>query len=478
MLTRNLRCLIGVAALVLTGGLEARAADAKTAARKGLDHYASIMQKGKWGKGGGWCGHYSADCKRRGGEGNQDVPDDVILVQPVGTANIATVFLRASKVLNDPKYMEVTRMAAEAILPAQTTHGGWNYEIWLSPSGPKPIHVWPGIPDWSKRSPNPSNAGTLDDETSFAASEFMYTMWMVTKEEKYHQSWLRSMDFIITCQLPGGGYRQGYPQGSYHAYATFNDSAMLNAVEFMLQAYERTGNVKYLNSVKKCGDFLIRCQTKGGGYGTQHTDSGAVAGARKFEPPGLGPDATRDAIAILAHLYDWTGDPKWLTPLNKAAAWLEKTKIGPNKWARFYHPDSNKPWYRDITGKDVSNASEAKPKYTWQGEWGARGINMAKAYAGKSAGKPKTVPSSGDPTLGFTIKRGGFSGFHAGKFTETVDQIIAAQDEQGRWFVGGRKGGKAKGKKGGAGGSGGTMTAMQWVVYMERLLDSIEGGKP
>lgn len=448
----------------LTVATVASAADAKATAIKGLDFYASIMQKGKWGKGGGWAGTYSADLSKRTGEAKQPVPSDVVLIQPPGTANVGTIFLRASKVLGEQKYLEVARMTADTLIAGQTTHGGWNCEMWISPTGPKGIHVYPGATDWSKKQPNPNDDGTLDDSAHFAPAEYMYAMWMVTKDDKYKQAWLKSMEFLIKCQLPGGGYRQAYPRGGYHAYATFNDGAMLNAARTLLKAYQRTGDTKYLNSVKKCGDFLIRCQSKGGGYAAQHTDSGAPADARKFEPPGLGPDATRDAIAILALIYDTTGEAKYLAPLGKAAAWLERVKIGSNKWARYYHPNNDKPWYRNITGKDVSSAKEAKPKYTWEGAWGAAGITKAKAYSGKGAGKPVTVPSGGDPNYGFSLRGGGFAGLKgSGKTPETVPQIIAAQDARGRWFGG-------KGKK-----TGGNMSTGQWVCYLDRLLDSVAG---
>jgi hypothetical protein len=437
---------------------EAEAARAKAAARRGLAYYMSIMQKGTWDKGGGWAATYSEDLSRRGGEANQNIPADVIRIQPCGTPNVGQVFLRASVVLGDQQYLEIAGQVAETLILGQSSHGGWNYEMWLSADGPKGIHVWPGRTDWGQKEPRPSDVGVLDDQTSFAPAEFLYTMWMVTKEERYYRAWRKAMDFLLVCQLPGGGYRQTYPGSGYHAYATFNDGVMLNAVGTLLRAYERSGDERYLTSAVKCGDFLLKAQSNSGGYGAQLTDEGIVADARKFEPPGLGPDATRDAISILSTIYEWTGEVKYLAPLGKAAAWLEKAQIGPNKWARYYHPDTDRPWYRSLEGKDVASAAEAKSKYTWEGSWGAAGIEQARACAGKGPGRPRSMKEKRDPEIGFKLRGGGIGG-GGGKFREDVEKIIASQDEKGRWLSRNR------------------ISTVQWVCYIERLLDAVEKGQ-
>jgi hypothetical protein len=439
------------AAKALTG----KPAEVEAAAQKALAFYASIMQKGEWGKGGGWCITYTEDLSRRGGEANQDIPLDVIRIQPPATPNVGQVFLRASVVLGDAQYLEVARQTADALMRGQSSQGGWNYEMWLPADGPKGIHVYPKLPEWTQqRGPKPTDLGVLDDEATFAPAEFLYVMWRVTKDGQYFRSWVKAMDFLLQCQLPGGGYQQMYPSKGYHAYATFNDGVMLGCVNTLLRAYERTAEEKYLKSAIKCGDFLLRAQTPEGGYGAQITDDGKVADARRFEPPALGPDSTRDAITILSTIYEWTGDMKYLAPLNQAAAWLEKVQIAPGRWARYYHPETAKPWYRTLEGKDVPTAAEAKGGYTWEGSWGKAGIEQAKAYSGKGPGKPRTV-AKGDPQAGYKLRGGGIGG-GGGKFGNNVDRIVASETEKGYWIYRNR------------------IHTGQWITHMERMLDAIE----
>ncbi len=472
--------LSAFAAFLCTAAPPARGEDAAAAAaaRKALDHYASIMRKGEWGKGGGWNWTMSPDGKLGTGEAVYPVPEDVILVQPPGTANVAVVFLRAYTVFKNPKDLEVAKLAAEALIAGSPPDGGWNCELWLGAEGPKGVHLYPGQPDWTKKPPNPSSHGVLDDNTSFAPIEFLYDIWQVTGDERYHKEWLHQMDFLLKCQLPGGGFCQVHGGGGYHGAATFNDGVMRGAFNMVLQAYQRTGDPKFIASVKKCGDFMIKAQQPCGGYGAQHADSGALSSARKFEPPGVTPDGTSDAIGILATCYDWAGDPKYLAPLQKAVSFLEKSQIGGGKWARYYHPNGG-PWYRSIDGKDVSSASQAKPGYTWQGEWGRAGISKGKAYAGRSGSHPPhTVAPPGNPKFGFNLRSGGIDGASPGKYPQDVAAMISAQSPEGYWLA--TPGGKApaKGKaKGGKGGAGNyrALNTIQWLTYVDKLLDVCAG---
>jgi hypothetical protein len=455
-------CLCSASAAAQTeqpAGTAERKAAARRGAIKALDYLASIRQTvDGGGRFGGWAGSYSENLSRRGGEANQALPADVIRTQPCATPNVGHIFLRAGLVLKEERYLQLARSTADTLMAAQTSHGGWNFEIWLSPQGPKPIHVYPGRTDWSKRQPAAREIGTLDDDTSFAPAEFLYTMWRTTKEERYRQGWLKAMDFVLTCQLPNGGYRQSFPSSGYHGHATFNDGAMRGAVRVMLLAYQRTGDDKYLNSARKCGEFLIRCQTPEGGYGAQHTDEGAIASARSFEPPGLGPDATTDAILILTQLYDWTGEVGYLAPLRKAADWLKNVQLGDGRWARFYHPGTGKPWYISADGGEVATAQEARGGYAWEGSWGNAGIAAAMTYSAKGPGQPRQVPSGGDPDAELKIRGGGIGGFQgAGKIPQRVEDILKSQDELGRWMD--RRG----------------IRIAQFVVCVDRLLDFLEG---
>lgn len=445
---------------------EAKRSDAERALRKACAFWASIGTRREYpgfGKVIAWGGTYSGDLKLRTGEAGQPLPPDVVLMQrcigPVGTA-----FLDAYRATGDPGILDTAREAGNFLLAAQTPFGGWNCECWLGPAHARGIHVYPGIDAWpDSQEERGTDFATFDDTSTNQEAEFLYRLWWVTKEPRFYEGWRRGMDFILLAQKERvggkGGIPQGFPQGGYHAYATFNDHAMRNCLDSLLRAYRRTGDKRYFDAAVRCGDWIVSVKRPGQGWGLQYDEEGRIQGARKFEPPGLGPaDATTDAMEMLKTLYDWTGDPKYVEPIQDAARWLEKVQIAPGRWARFYHPDTNKPWYRTIEGKDLEGPTGAKPGYTWERDWGAAGLKIAQSL--KGAGKKDPLPpppGRGDPSVEaewLRLDRG----------ERDVSRIVSSQEESGAWRA--RKGRH----KGGYGASEffGNVSALSQAVIEER----------
>ena len=213
----------------------------------------------------------------------------------------------------------------------------------------------------------------------------------------------------------------------------------MNCVDSLLRAYRRTGDKKYFDSVIRCADWVVAVKKPGQGWAQQY-DGDKIADARKFEPPGLTPgDGTRDCIEVLKVAYDWTGDPKYLEPIPDAVEWLKKVQISPGKWARFYHPDTGKPWYRTIDGRDLETRTGAKGGYTWEGSWGNEAIKLAEALKGKGKKDPmQSPPQNGDPSVEAEWMQGG------GRGAGAAEGLAETQHADGGWYS--QKGRKRKAK--------------------------------
>jgi len=201
----------------------------------------------------------------------------------------------------------------------------------------------------------------------------------------------------------------------------------------LLEAYRRTGEKKYFDGAIRIANWVKKARVNKKGWAYQYTDSGRPAGARSFEPPAIGPAATRDAIKILCGAYRWPRDESLLDPIEGGIAWLKKIQLRPGWWARFYHPDSDKPWYRNAGGGNVSSAAQAKPKYTWEGNWG---LTAFAAYAAlmreKETLRPPEIPRGGiedDPAD--ALLPHGKSG---GKFRTSIENILNSQDKRGAFL--------------------------------------------
>ena len=412
---------------------------AQAALRRGLEFYDQIATKADYptyGPCAGWCGAYSLDLKFRSGEDAQQIPADAVKMQSVGTPQVTEAYLAAALALGDPKILELARRGGNLMLAGQSPYGGWFFEMWVGPHRARGSHVWPGKAFWPDQGPeHGTDSATLDDGNTFGAAESLYKLWWVTKDQRYYEGWRRAMDFLLLAQgAYGGGFPQSFPAEAYHRYATFNDGVMLNCVETLIKAYQRTGDKRYYGSFLACADWVERVHRQGQGWGAQYDEQGTVAGARRFEPPGLEPPGTSSAMEILTLAYEWTGDPGYLTPLAAAAAWLEKVQIRPGVWSRFYHPDTNEPWYRTVDGKDCAFA-QAKGGYTWQGAWGKRGIELAARYRGavRQPARP-AVAAPGNPALEAAIVG------HARPDAAAIAATVSAQLPNGCWPGGGRSG--------------------------------------
>lgn len=411
---------------------------AESALRRGLDFYASIATRANYagyGPCAGWCGSYSLDLTFRSGEDSQQLPPDAVKLQAVGTPQVLEAYLAAYLALGDPATLATARAAGNLLLAGQSPHGGWFFEMWVGPDRARGSHVWPGRATWPDPGPeHGTDSATIDDGNTFGPAEALYRLWWVTKDQRYYEGWRRGMDFLLLAQEAcGGGFPQAFPSDGYHRYATFNDAAMRTAVDTLLTAYQRTGDRRYYASVLRCAEWVAKVHRAGKGWGAQYDARGEVASARRFEPAGLEPPGTVAAMGILATAYEWTGQTRYLAALPDAATWLERVQLQPGVWARFYHPDTNQPWYRTLQGEDCDFA-HAKGGYTWQGRWGAEGLELAQQY-GKAQPKAARapIPPPGDPAFGVTLGE-------KSPDAREVERIVAAQAPNGCWIGGGRSG--------------------------------------
>jgi hypothetical protein len=247
---------------------------------------------------------------------------------------------------------------------------------------------------------------------------------------------------VLRSQFPNGAWSQWYPLiGGYHDYYTFNDGAINDCIRVLVDAHRRYKKPEYLAAARRGGDFIILSQVAApqSGWAQQYSHDLKPAWARAFEPPCVSSASTARNMRTLVDLCLYTGDEKYLGPIPAAIAWLEKSKLRDNLWARMYEPGTDRPIYGDRDNKvhytleEISE--ERRTGYSWQGDYGipeaVAYYNAVKkagpvAYAAERARRAADQPSPAD-----LAKR-------AARMESKVKAVIATLDEQARWVSAGR----------------------------------------
>jgi hypothetical protein len=133
----------------------------------------------------------------------------------------------------------------------------------------------------------------------------------------------------------------------YNAYYTFNDNALDDVIDVLLEAARLYDAPKYRAAAEKGGDFILLAQMPDPqpAWSQQYDAAMHPAWARKFEPPSVTGGESLSIMVELMRLYRETGKPKYLEPLPKALTYLEASRLPDGQLARFYELKTNKPLY-------------------------------------------------------------------------------------------------------------------------------------
>ena len=422
-------------------GAQVQQKDAADALRKSIDFYHSISTRG------GYLWRYSVDLKERWGEGTA-TPTQV-WVQPPGTPAVGQAFLRAYQVTKDPRYLDYAREAALALSYGQLESGGWDYRIDFDPTSNR----WRRRADVGRVDQNilerRRNTTVFDDDNTQSAIRFLLTLADATGDSKDpRDATIRStlddaLAGLLKAQYPNGAFPQvfihaprnavDYPAiravapadpsalprvKEYWYFYTFNDHCLRNCVATLLLAHEKTGDARYLAAARNAGDFILLAQLPDPhpAWAQQYDFQMRPAWARKFEPPSVCTSETVGICHTLIDLHQATGDQKYLQPIPRALAWLDKIRLPSGKHARFYELNTNRPLYFTKDYRLVYSDDDLPTHYSFQGDYGDDALKARLASL--------KAPQVRKPNLSTLEAR--------------AKDAIKALDDKGRWLKDGQ----------------------------------------
>lgn len=359
--------------------------EAVTAVKKAADFFRTRVASH-----GGYVWKYSFDLKHRQGEGVAN--ENVIWVQPPGTPAVGLVFLDVYKATGDRTALQAARDAADALVKGQLYSGGWYYSITFDPrdrlkfhyrkppsKGKPRVRVAAGSPggwaEWHRRRYK-GNMTMMDDETTQAA---LMLLMRVDKELGFknrdiHEAARYGLASIMRAQYPIGAWSHNYdrfprktPSAEYYPVRKasypktwsrrwtkdftgcyeLNDEITLDAIETLLEAHRIYGHATFLDAANRGGRFVLLAQMPEPqpAWAQQYDRHMHPVWERKFEPPAITGYESQSAVATLLRLYERTGDKKYLAPVPKALAFLQRSRLKDGRLARFYELKTNKPLY-------------------------------------------------------------------------------------------------------------------------------------
>ncbi len=384
---------------------------------------------------GGYLWRYSEDLSERYGESKATASQ--IWVQPPGTPSVGMAFLRVYQASGNPRHLAAADAAALALVRGQLESGGWEYRIDFAPEA-RPKRAYRSDRNTERRGDGRRrNVTTFDDDNTQSALRFLLALRKQKAgriAEPIREALAYGLAKMIEAQYPNGAWPQRFegrphdasehpvlparfpaswdrvwPKPSYGAYYTLNDNTQSDCIQTMLMAWEMMDEDRFLAAARRGAEFLVLAQLPEPqpAWAQQYNFRVEPAWARAFEPPAVCSNESAGAVRLLLKVHAVTGEDRFLEPIPRFLAWLKRSNIGPDRWARYYELGTNRPIYGDRDGRIRYNLSEISEErrtgYSWQGSYGIpRLIEECKVVL---AGHPAAATSKPRPPSSAAVRR-------------------------------------------------------------------------
>ncbi len=255
------------------------------------------------------------------------------------------------------------------------------------------------------------NDATIDNNATTKEIRYLAKAYKQTGNKAYLDAAEKGIRYLLTMQYANGGFPQFFPDTSlYRNEITYNDNAMINALNVLWDVAHKTNGLDVVNAsliqssekaVEKAIDCILNTQVKVNGRLTAwcaqyNKNTLQPAKARAFELISLSGMETVGIVEFLLKVQN--PSPSIKNAINSAVAWLQASRIdgyryvdvkdaslpkgydrvlSPDSsstvWARFYDIATNKPFFcgRDGIKKDkVADIEyERRTGYAWYGTW-------------------------------------------------------------------------------------------------------------
>jgi len=382
---------------------------------------------------GGYVYFYTPDLTQRWGEGV--ATQDQIWVQPPGTPTVGLAYLQAYHATRDRFYLDAATAAAEALVYGQLRSGGWTNCVDFARDGSR-------VSLYRNGQGRGRNNSSLDDGQTQSALRLLMHVDKAHqfKHAPIHESASIALAALLDAQFPNGGFpqvwnspvepqpvvRASYPDYDWRSEKrvkeywdryTLNDNVCGHVADVLIDANRIYGDRKYLQSLRKLGDFLLLAQMPEPqpAWAQQYGYTMHPIWARRFEPPAISGDESQEVLETLMKIFAATGNRRYLRPLPRAIEYLQSSLLDDGQLARYYELKTNRPLYMTRQGSNYTltyDDANLPAHYAWK----------TKSKLEKIKNDLEFLTRSGNPTPAPSVK------------PTAVRNAISALDDQGRWL--------------------------------------------
>jgi PelA/Pel-15E family pectate lyase len=296
---------------------------------------------------------------------------------------------------------EEAHTIADRVVGWQSPAGGWTKGI---------EYTRPRPPGGEGEDADTWSHGTFDNDATTAELRFLAQMVAANDAQRtrpWREALLRGFDYVLAAQYPNGGFPQIYPlAGGYHDAITYNDSAMVHALEILRDVAGGRGGFEIVPVARReeaerrlalgIGCVLATQIAIPDGRRTawsQQHDALTLrpCAARNFEPAAASAMESAALVELLMSLPH--PSPALVRAIDDAMTWLKGVALrdvswnreatagtglgaapgAPLLWARLYEVGSDIPVFGDrdrtIHYTVTELSSERRLGYQWYGAW-------------------------------------------------------------------------------------------------------------
>lgn len=272
---------------------------------------------------------------------------------------------------NQNKYsLSEIEKIADNILLYQKSNGGWpkNYDMSAILTEDQKLSLL--------KLKNKLNT-TFDNGATHSQLNYLGTAYYKTKFERYKESFLRGIYFVLSAQYVNGGWPQFYPDtSSYRKYITFNDGAMIGIMKLLHKIVYTTESFSFIadslyskikSAYEKGINCILNCQIVENGELTawcqQHDNQDFhPQNARSFEIASITNGESSEIVKFLMTIDN--PDERIINSINSAVKWFEDSKIYGIKVEVIKAPKADYIYHSTEVDKVVVDDSMAQPIWT------------------------------------------------------------------------------------------------------------------